>query len=70
MFIKIIVLLLLLIIIGSMASGLYYLMKDKGTSTRTVKALTIRISLSILAFLLIIVGFLTGLIQPGGIIPR
>lgn len=64
---KIIIILFLVAILGSLSSGLYYLMKDKGSSDRTVRALTVRISLSVLLFLLLILGYLTGLLHPHGI---
>lgn len=64
---KIIVVLFLLAIIGSLFSGLFYLMKDKGTSERTVKALTLRVSLSVLLFILLMIGFATGVLQPHGV---
>jgi uncharacterized iron-regulated membrane protein len=64
---KIIVVLFLFAIIGSLGSGLFYLMKDKGSSDRTVRALTVRISLSVLLFVLLMLGYLTGLLQPHGL---
>ena len=66
---KIIVVLFLFAIIGSLFSGLFFLMKDKGTSERTVRALTVRVSLSVLLFILLMIGFATGLLQPHGITP-
>ena len=69
MYTKIIVVLFLFIIIGSLFSGLYYLVKDKGTSERTVRALTLRISLSVLLFILLMIGYATGLLQPHGVTP-
>jgi hypothetical protein len=66
---KIIVVLFLIAIIGSLFSGLFFLMRDKGASERTVKALTIRVSLSVLLFILLMLGFATGLLQPHGITP-
>jgi len=66
---KIIVILFLIAIIGSLFSGLFFLMKDKGASERTVKALTVRVSLSVLLFILLMIGFATGLLQPHGAIP-
>ena len=66
---KIIVILFLFAIIGSLFSGLFFLMKDKGASERTVKALTVRVSLSVLLFILLMIGFATGLPQPHGAIP-
>lgn len=66
---KIIVVLFLLAIIGSLFSGLFFLMKDKGASERTVRALTVRVSLSVLLFVLLMLGFATGLLQPHGVYP-
>ncbi len=67
MFVKIIVIVLLFIIVGCLASGLVFLVMDKGKSNRMVKALTWRIALSLLAFALLMVGYYAGLIQPHGI---
>jgi hypothetical protein len=66
---KIIIVVFLLAIIGSLFSGLFFLMRDKGASERTVKALTIRVSLSVLLFILLMIGFATGVLQPHGITP-
>jgi hypothetical protein len=64
---KIIIVLFLLAIIGSLGSGLFYLVRDKGSSERTVRALTVRISLSVLLFVLLMLAYATGLLQPHGI---
>ena len=69
MYTKIIVVLFLIFIIGSLFSGLFYLVKDKGTSERTVRALTLRISLSVILFILLMIGYATGLLQPHGVTP-
>lgn len=66
---KVIIVLFLFAIIGSLFSGLFFLMKDKGTSERTVRALTLRVSLSVLLFILLMIGFATGVLQPHGIYP-
>lgn len=62
MLIKIAIILALLMIVFSLFSALFYLGKDKGSGERTVRALTIRITLSILLFVLLIVGYYFGLI--------
>ncbi len=62
MLIKIAIVIMLLLIVGSLFSALFYLSKDKGTGERTVRALTVRISLSLLLFILLMVGFYTGVI--------
>jgi hypothetical protein len=69
MLIKIVVVILLFIIIGSLLSALFYLVRDSGDSNRTVKALTIRIALSLFAFIILMAGYFSGLIQPHGITP-
>jgi Protein of unknown function (DUF2909) len=49
-------------ILVSLFSALYFLLKDKGGSERTVKALTIRVVLSITLFVLLLLGFHFGFI--------
>lgn len=56
-----------IVIVYNLGAGLFYMMSDKGTTNRTVKALTWRIGLSVLLILLIIAGILTGIIKPHGI---
>lgn len=70
MWIKIIILLAFIGIVASLASGLYYLVNDKGDSRRTLRALTVRIGLSIglFAFLMALIAF--GVIEPHGIYPE
>jgi hypothetical protein len=67
---KIFIVLILLAILGSLASGLIFLIKDNGNSTRTAKALTVRIGLSVFLFLMLMLGIYTGVIQPHGIYPN
>ncbi len=59
---RIIVILFILVILASLGSALYYMVKDRGTTQRTAKALTIRIALSIVLFLLLALGLQTGVI--------
>ena len=66
---KILIIVLLFVIIAALSSGMFFLVHDKGTSTRTVKSLTVRIILSIALFILLLIGFATGLIKPHGITP-
>jgi len=66
---KVVVILLLLLAIGSLASGLFFLLRDKGETDRTVKALTWRIGISVTAFLLIMVGWYFGFIPVHGVQP-
>lgn len=62
MLIKFAIVIILLIIIGSLFSGLYFLAKDKSGSERTVKALTVRIAISITLFILLLVGYYFGIV--------
>jgi hypothetical protein len=61
---KLVIVLMLIGVVGSLFSGLFFLYKDRNGSQRTAKALTLRISLSIAIFLLLLLGFRFGLI-PG-----
>ena len=58
-----IVVALLLAIMISLGSGLFYLVKDKSNSDRTVRALTWRIGLSLLLFFLLILIYRMGWIS-------
>jgi len=69
MLVKAIVVLTLLVIVASLGSGLFFLIRDKGHSDRTVKALTVRVALSVTLFILLMIAFATGLIQPHGVVP-
>jgi len=63
LFVKFIVLLLLGFILISLFAGLFFLVKDKGQTKRTVTALTFRIGLSILAIVVILIAAATGVIE-------
>jgi len=67
MLIKTVIILMLVLIIVSLFSALTFLYKDKGSTERTVKALTIRISLSILLFAMLMLGFYFGIIPERGL---
>ena len=64
---KLFILFIMLIILGALGSGLFYLVSDSGNSKRTVKALTIRIAISLSLFIFLIIAFKLGLIKPHGI---
>ena len=69
MLIKTLIIAALIAILASLASGMLFLVKDKGDSNRTAKALTVRISLSVALFGLLMLGIFTGHIKPHGIYP-
>jgi len=62
--VKIVVILFLIAIVASLGSALFFLVTDQGKSKRTVKALAVRVGLSLTLFLLLMAGYYFGLI-PG-----
>jgi len=69
MLIKLLIIAAFFAILYSLASGLYFLLKDTQNTGRTARALTWRIGLSIALFVMILLGIATGLIQPHGLLP-
>lgn len=57
----------MVLILYNLGAGLYYMLTDKGTTDRTVNALTKRIFLSIGLILLITAGIGAGIIKPHGV---
>lgn len=64
---KIIFIFLFLLIIISLFSSLFFLVKDKGNKKRVINALKIRIGLSIILFIILIIMYTNGYIQPHGV---
>ena len=67
MLIKIVVILMLVLVFASLFSALVFLYRDKGRGTRTAKALTWRIGLSITLFVMLMAGYYFGIISPRGL---
>ncbi len=65
MTVKIVIAIAFLLIIVSLGTALFHLVKNPQQSDKTVKALSMRIGLSLLLFLFIAIA--TGLIEPHGI---
>lgn len=66
---KLVVVLLLLGVIASLASGLYFILREQRTQRpqrRAVRALTWRVGLSIALFVVLIVGSRYGLLSASG----
>jgi hypothetical protein len=63
---RIIVILAFIGILGSLASALFYLMRDKGGSSKTVNALTLRIGLSVALFLFLLFSYWMGWVETTG----
>lgn len=61
---KIAIVIFFIVIVYNLGAGLFYMMSDKGTTNRTVRALTWRIGLSVLLIVLVMLGIWSGVIQP------
>jgi succinate dehydrogenase/fumarate reductase cytochrome b subunit len=57
----------LIVILWNLGAGLYYMLVDKGTTKRTVNALTRRIALSVALILLVALAIYMGWITPHGV---
>lgn len=64
---KIFIITVMVAILFALGSGLFFLVKDDGKSERLLKALTIRIGLSLLLFFLMLFAFFMGWIHPHGL---
>jgi len=60
--VRIIVILFMVFIAGSLISAGYFLVKDRGQSDRVLRALTVRIILSVVIFALLMLGHYFGFI--------
>jgi len=69
MSIKIIFIIIFLFILFSLGSALFHLVirKEKHDSAKTVKALSYRIGMSLVLFILLYIALITGMIKPEGI---
>ena len=56
----------LLAIVYNLGAGLYYMIVDKGTTSRTANALTRRVALSVGQILIVVAGIFTRWIEPHG----
>jgi hypothetical protein len=64
---KIFVAIAFVLIVASLGSALFFLMRDKGRSNRTVHALAMRVGLSITLFLIVLGAYKMGWIAPTGL---
>jgi hypothetical protein len=65
--IKILIIIALFAIVFSLGSALFHLSRGKGDPKKMVRALTIRISLSVALFILLMLAWYNGLISPHGL---
>lgn len=61
--------LILLTILGSLGFGLFFMIRDSHDSTRTVRALSWRIGISVTFFVLLLVAAALGWIEPNTLTP-
>ncbi|HET7676030.1 MAG TPA: twin transmembrane helix small protein [Gammaproteobacteria bacterium] len=66
---KVIVIAILAVVILSLGSGMFYLVRDTSDSRRTVKALTIRITLSLVLIGVLFLLYALGLVHPHNVVP-
>lgn len=64
---KIIIVVAFMAIIASLMSALFFMMRDKGQSRNTVRALSLRVALSICLFVFLLVANHFGWIQSQGV---
>ncbi len=64
---KTIIVLVFLAILVSLGMAFFALVKDHGQTDRVVKALTVRVALSVGLFIFLLVGFATGILTPHGL---
>lgn len=64
---KIFVAVAFVLILGSLGFALVFMMKDKGGANRMVTALAFRVGFSVALFLLLLLSYRLGWIQPTGI---
>ena len=64
MLIKVLIVAVLIAIVVSLGSGLFFLVKEERDSRKTVKALTVRIALSVALFILLFIAWQQGMIEP------
>lgn len=61
---KLFLLIILVAILVALGVGLYFLYKDSGERTRTLRSLIIRVSLALLLIILLIFSVWMGWVQP------
>ena len=64
---KIFIAIAFILILASLGSALFFMMRDKGSTNKTVNSLALRVGLSILLFALLLLANYMGWIQPTGL---
>ena len=63
--IKYFIIFLIVAMLISLFRGAFFLIKDGGSTKKTVHSLGIRVSIAVILFLTLVYGFITGQIGPG-----
>jgi type II secretory pathway pseudopilin PulG len=69
MLIKLLIVIVLIAIVASLAYSLFFMVKDERNSKKMVRALTVRVALSVTLFVLLLLAWYLGLIQPNAARP-
>jgi uncharacterized membrane protein len=64
---KLLIVILFFAVVGVLFSGLYFLMKDRSSEKRVVRALAWRVGLAAALISLVAIGIATGLLEPHGV---
>ena len=67
--IKLLIVAVLIAIVASLGSALFHLSRSGGDSKKMVRALTIRVGLSVALFILLMLAYYFGLISPNEMRP-
>ena len=67
---KIVLVIVFLAVIFELGRALFFMMTDRNGGNRTVWALTRRVAFSALLILLIVIGIVTGVLHPHGVLVR
>lgn len=67
MWVKILILSIILVIVYNLFRALYFMVRGQGDSKAMARSLTYRVVFSVALFVLLIILFATGLIQPHGV---
>ena len=68
--IKILIIIVLFAIVGSLGSALFHMSRSKGDSKKMARALTVRVGLSVILFILLMLAYYNGLIEPNKVAPH
>lgn len=56
-------------VLAALAVALWFLLRSRGSSRGLANALTVRVGLSVLLFLLLMAAWYTGVLEPHGVSP-